>query len=93
MDWTDRQKARLHGRAENYRAIRDGHVPDGMHEAHVAHKIRIALPATLAALARVAQGTYGICVECGEEIPRTRLEAVPATSCCVTCQKEKEKRQ
>lgn len=93
MDWIDRQQARLCVRAENYRAIRDGHVPDGMPQAHVTHKIRIALPATLAALVRVTQGTYGICVECSEQIPRIRLEAVPATSCCVTCQKEKEKRR
>jgi RNA polymerase-binding transcription factor DksA len=29
------------------------------------------------------KGTYGICVDCGEEIPAERLEAVPETIRCV----------
>jgi DnaK suppressor protein len=30
-----------------------------------------------AALRRIAEGTYGICVACGADIPRKRLEALP----------------
>jgi len=30
-----------------------------------------------AALRRIADGTYGICVACGGDIPRKRLEALP----------------
>lgn len=35
------------------------------------------------ALAAIEEGTYGKCVECGEEIPLARLEAVPTALTCV----------
>lgn len=35
-----------------------------------------------AALARMADGTYGICEECGEKIEEDRLEANPAARTC-----------
>lgn len=38
-----------------------------------------------AALGRIAAGTYGICVKCGEPIARKRLEAVPTATTCVAC--------
>lgn len=37
----------------------------------------------LAALDRVAAGTYGICEVCGRPIPAARLEARPAATRCV----------
>ena len=37
------------------------------------------------ALARIAEGTYGICQSCGVEISELRLEALPATTLCVDC--------
>ena len=37
------------------------------------------------ALARIAEGTYGICAGCGERIPAARLEALPAATRCVNC--------
>jgi len=43
------------------------------------------------ALERIENGTYGICKDCGQEIPKERLEAVPHTQLCVPC-KEKEKK-
>lgn len=36
-------------------------------------------------LERIADGTYGICADCGESIPVARLEALPHTKFCVTC--------
>ncbi|MBK9168459.1 MAG: TraR/DksA family transcriptional regulator [Bryobacterales bacterium] len=39
-----------------------------------------------AALRRMAEGTYGICVECEEEISEKRLNAVPWTARCIACQ-------
>ena len=36
-----------------------------------------------AALARVADGTYGVCLVCGRAIPAGRLEARPTTTTCV----------
>jgi len=37
------------------------------------------------ALAKMAQGTYGICEKCGKPISLERLEALPATRCCRKC--------
>ena len=37
------------------------------------------------ALERIEQGTYGICAECGKEIPPARLEARPESTLCVDC--------
>ena len=35
------------------------------------------------ALERMDNGTYGVCEECGEEIPLDRLEANPAARACI----------
>jgi DnaK suppressor protein len=41
------------------------------------------------ALARIRQGTYGVCVVCKQPISQARLEAVPWTRLCREC-KERE---
>ena len=38
-----------------------------------------------AALARMDEGQYGTCIECGREIPTARLEARPLSIRCVEC--------
>lgn len=38
------------------------------------------------ALARMRQGTYGVCVACKEPISKARLEAVPWTHLCRECE-------
>jgi RNA polymerase-binding protein DksA len=38
-----------------------------------------------AALLRVAQGTYGVCTDCGRRIAIRRLLALPAASSCKAC--------
>jgi DnaK suppressor protein len=38
------------------------------------------------ALKRVEQAQYGVCLNCGEEIPTERLKAVPSAIYCVDCQ-------
>ncbi|WP_243075184.1 TraR/DksA C4-type zinc finger protein [Microbacterium sp. SS28] len=38
-----------------------------------------------AAEARVAAGTYGVCIDCGRAIPAGRLEARPTAVRCVDC--------
>ena len=43
-----------------------------------------------AALARLADGTYGACVDCGADIPYARLAAYPAAKRCVACQSRVE---
>ena len=36
-------------------------------------------------LARIEAGEYGICADCGEEIPKQRLQIVPTSEYCVAC--------
>jgi RNA polymerase-binding transcription factor DksA len=43
------------------------------------------LAAIDAALDRVAAGTYGRCVSCGQPIAAPRLEARPEATRCITC--------
>jgi len=43
------------------------------------------------ALERLAEGTYGICEECGQRIPDARLRAVPSASLCVRCKETAER--
>ncbi|HZP42647.1 MAG TPA: TraR/DksA family transcriptional regulator [Candidatus Binatia bacterium] len=43
------------------------------------------------ALARIADGTYGICESCESDIAEGRLEALPFTRVCINCQAEREK--
>ena len=45
-----------------------------------------------AALARLDEGTFGICVECGQPIPEERLEARPEAARCMACQTRAEGR-
>ena len=43
------------------------------------------------ALARIDDGTFGICDECGEDISEQRLKARPVTTLCIDCKKLQEK--
>jgi len=43
-----------------------------------------------AALGRIDDRTYGICFNCGSEIPRERLEANPWASLCIDCKRRAE---
>jgi DnaK suppressor protein len=43
------------------------------------------------ALQRMREGTFGECVNCGNEINSKRLEAVPWTRYCIECQEKKER--
>lgn len=45
------------------------------------------------ALTRIEQGEYGICAECGEDIPKKRLDAQPYSIYCVECQERLEARK
>jgi DnaK suppressor protein len=43
------------------------------------------LDAVERAAQRLAEGTYGRCLRCGEPIPAERLEALPAAETCLAC--------
>jgi DnaK suppressor protein len=42
------------------------------------------------ALQRLEHGTYGLCVDCGEEVELNRLKATPVSSRCLSCQSKEE---
>ena len=43
------------------------------------------------ALARIAEGSFGECESCEEEIDAKRLEARPTATMCVQCKEEQER--
>jgi DnaK suppressor protein len=45
------------------------------------------------ALARIVDGSFGLCEECGEEIGVKRLEARPVTTLCVKCKSSQEDKE
>ena len=45
------------------------------------------------AIARIDEGSYGICEDCGEEIGLKRLEARPVTMLCIDCKTIQETRE
>jgi DnaK suppressor protein len=42
------------------------------------------------ALGRIKDGTFGECMQCQEELQQKRLDAVPWTRYCISCQEKKE---
>jgi DnaK suppressor protein len=67
---------------------------NGNNEVHIHLKLKQTdakiLIAIEEALQRVEAGSYGVCRDCGDEIARVRLEAIPWTRVCIAC-KEKQK--
>jgi DnaK suppressor protein len=65
----------------------------GNNEVHIALKLRQTdakiLQAIEEALARIENGSYGMCRDCGEPIAAVRLKAIPWTRVCRSC-KEKQ---
>ena len=49
------------------------------------------LAGIVAARARMASGTYGECIDCGEPIAPARLEVNPTAMRCAECQAQHEK--
>ncbi len=45
------------------------------------------------ALRRIAEGSFGECTACSEEIESRRLEARPTTTLCLHCKEEQERRE
>ena len=43
-----------------------------------------------AALNRIADGSYGVCLQCEEEISQKRLNAVPWATLCIDCQEQSD---
>src|SRR2546427_12992128 len=46
-----------------------------------------------AALGRMADGSYGVCLHCEEDISPKRLNAVPWTAYCIKCQEAADRHE
>ena len=44
-------------------------------------------------LSRIDRDGYGICAQCGQEIGKTRLKAIPWATSCLICQKRADFRE
>ena len=50
------------------------------------------LSAVEQALVKVEAGTYGYCIECGDEMTEQRLRALPFAVRCTACEQKREQR-
>lgn len=60
---------------------------------HLRDRERKTIKKIREALARINEGTYGICAECGEEIGELRLKARPHATLCVECKSRLEREE
>jgi DnaK suppressor protein len=44
-----------------------------------------------AAFQRIRSGEYGVCIDCGDDIPFNRLQAYPTAKRCIVCQEKRER--
>lgn len=44
-----------------------------------------------AAILRMSAGTFGLCVDCGQEVAAERLTAYPTAARCLRCQSQRER--
>jgi len=61
----------------------------GVHATAIG-QLREELTEVTEALARVADGSYGICTQCARHIANERLAVQPAASRCLDCQSRAE---
>ena len=60
-------------------------------DATVEHNVERRLASVQRALQKIDEGTYGICDDTGEQIPRGRLEAVPEAIRTIEAQQRVER--
>lgn len=57
------------------------------------HNERSLLQLVDDALTRIRENSFGDCISCHQELQQKRLEAVPWTRYCISCQEKKENGQ
>lgn len=100
----DMRRALLREIKDDLRQGREGAKEDGMDTYDLASeerdreinfilgdREREKLQSIESALARIDDGSYGICENCESEIAPGRLDAMPFSRLCVSCQAEQEK--
>src|SRR4030081_862636 len=97
------KKAELSAGLRNREDIAIEKTPDAIDEVQLAGERELAirnldrdrslLRNVNGALARVADGSYGVCLHCDEDIKTKRLDAVPWTKYCITCQEAADRHE
>jgi DnaK suppressor protein len=95
--------AELSGGQRNREEILIEKTPDALDEVQLAGERELAIrnldrEASLlrnvrAALFRINDGSYGICLHCEEEIKPKRMEALPWAALCIRCQEAKDRNE
>ena len=62
------------------------------HELALTQHARELLELSERALARMDEGTFGVCASCGQAIGKARLQAFPRATLCVSCKQREERR-
>ena len=93
----------LSGSVRNREDIAIEKTPDALDEVQLAGERELAirnldrdsnlLRQVRVALARIADGSYGVCLHCEEDISVKRLNAVPHTSYCISCQEAADRHE
>lgn len=94
----DRQKKRLEGIVEEGAVIGEGCADE--EEVYFEEEETIILGIRCmrrlkarVALSKIADGTYGTCSGCGQEIASERLEVMPEAIFCIRCEERMEKKK
>src|SRR5947207_13952101 len=97
------RQAELSAGLRNREDIAIEKTPDALDEVQLAGKRELAirnldresnlLRNVRLALARLADGSYGTCMHCDEEIKAKRLDAVPWTPYCIRCQEAADRHE
>ncbi len=61
------------------------------HEMSLANNARDMLDQTEHALARIDEGTYGVCESCSKAVGKLRLQAFPRATMCMACKQADER--
>jgi DnaK suppressor protein len=62
------------------------------HEMSLANNARDMLAQTERAIARIEDGSYGVCESCGQPIGKMRVMAFPRATLCLSCKQREERR-
>jgi DnaK suppressor protein len=97
------KRAELSAGLRNREDIAIEKTPDALDEVQLAGERELAirnldresnlLRNVKSALARVADGSYGVCLHCDEEIKPKRMDAVPWAKYCIRCQEAADRNE
>jgi DnaK suppressor protein len=92
VEIADLQRERLTDSAGDDQADTGTKTFEREQEISLANNSREMLLQSERALARIADGTYGVCESCGNPIGKLRLQVFPRATLCMTCKQRQERR-